>query len=169
MSKKNTKKKQAGNEKLITTGGRFGSNKPTIILTAPRRGGLGVEDYLSAIKSAEIIDHPRRVKLLDMYQDVKTDSHVFSVLRKQKAAILSTPIVFMRDGKVDEKIIAKQELIEALITRVESEKRELSELYREKKQKELETVSDMISDSGLSAEEVAAVLQQYLESKAVAS
>lgn len=104
MSKKNTKKKQAGNEKLITTGGRFGSNKPTIILTAPRRGGLGVEDYLSAIKSAEIIDHPRRVKLLDMYQDVKTDSHVFSVLRKQKAAILSTPIVFMRDGKVDEKM-----------------------------------------------------------------
>ena len=55
------------------------------------------------------------------------------------------------------------------MTRVESEKRELSELYREKKQKELETVSDMISDSGLSAEEVAAVLQQYLDSRAVAS
>lgn len=70
---------------------------------------------------------------------------------------------------IDEKIIAKQELIEALITRVESEKRELNELYREKKQKELEAVSDIISDSGLSAEEVAAVLQQYLDGRAVAS
>ena len=70
---------------------------------------------------------------------------------------------------IDEKIIAKQELIEALLTRVESEKRELSELYREKKQKELEAVSDMISDSGMTTEEVAAVLQQYLDGRAVAS
>lgn len=70
---------------------------------------------------------------------------------------------------IDEKIVAKQELIEALMTRVESEKRELNELYQEKKQKELEAVNDMISDSGMTAEEVAAVLQQYLDSRAVAS
>ena len=38
------------------------------------------------------------------------------------------------------KITAKQELIEALMTRVESEKRELEELYQEKKRKELEAV-----------------------------
>lgn len=71
---------------------------------------------------------------------------------------------------IEEKIAAKQELIDALMIRVESEKRELEELYQEKKRKELETVSDLISDTGLTAEEVTAVLQQYLESRtAVAS
>lgn len=66
---------------------------------------------------------------------------------------------------IEEKIAAKQELIDALTTRVESEKRELEELYQEKKRKELETVSDIIAESGLGPEEVAEVLQQYLESR----
>ena len=38
---------------------------------------------------------------------------------------------------IDEKIAAKKELIEALTTRMESEKRELEELYQEKRKKEL--------------------------------
>lgn len=66
---------------------------------------------------------------------------------------------------IDEKIAAKQELIEALTTRVESEKRELEELYQEKRRKELEVVSELIEESGLEPDEVAAVLQQYLESR----
>lgn len=66
---------------------------------------------------------------------------------------------------LEEKITAKEELIEALMTRVESEKRELEELYQEKKLKELETVSDLIEDSGLQPEEVAAVLRQYLDNR----
>lgn len=64
---------------------------------------------------------------------------------------------------MEEKIAAKKELIEALMTRVESEKKELEELYQEKKRKELEAVSDIIDEAGLEPEEVAAVLQQYLE------
>ena len=64
---------------------------------------------------------------------------------------------------IEEKIAAKQELIEALETRVESEKRELEELYMEKKRKELEAVSDIMAESGLWPEEVAEVLQEYLE------
>lgn len=66
---------------------------------------------------------------------------------------------------MEEKIAAKKELIEALMTRVESEKRELDELYQEKKRKELEAVSDIIEEAGLEPEEVAAVLQQYLENR----
>jgi len=66
---------------------------------------------------------------------------------------------------IDEKITAKQELIEALMTRVESEKRELEELYQEKRKKELEVVSELIEESGLEPNEVAAVLQQYLEER----
>ncbi len=67
---------------------------------------------------------------------------------------------------IEEKITAKQELIEALMTRVESEKRELEELYQQKRLKELEAVGELIEDSGLQPDEVAAVLQQYLESRA---
>ena len=70
---------------------------------------------------------------------------------------------------IEEKITAKQELIEALMTRVESEKRELEELYQEKKRKELEAVSDIIEEAGLGPEEVAEVLQQYLESMEAAA
>ena len=66
---------------------------------------------------------------------------------------------------IDEKITAKQELIEALMTRVESEQSELEELYQEKKRKELEVVSDLIDEAGLSPEEVADVLQQYLDNR----
>ena len=66
---------------------------------------------------------------------------------------------------MEEKIAAKKELIEALMTRVESEKRELEELYQEKKRMELEAVSDIIEEAGLEPEEVAAVLQQYLENR----
>ena len=64
---------------------------------------------------------------------------------------------------IEEKIAAKQEMIEALQTRVESEKRELEELYQEKKRRELEAVSDIMAESGLGPEEVAEVLQKYLE------
>lgn len=67
---------------------------------------------------------------------------------------------------IEEKIQAKQELIEALMTRVESEKRELEELYQAKKQKELEAVGDLISDAGLEPDEVAEALRQYMESRA---
>lgn len=63
---------------------------------------------------------------------------------------------------IEEKITSKKELIEALMTRLESEKRELEELYQEKKKKELEAVSDIIDESGLEPEEVASVLQEYL-------
>lgn len=66
---------------------------------------------------------------------------------------------------IEEKITAKQELIEALMTRVESEKRELDELFQEKRRRELETVSDLIADAGLEPEEVAEVLQEYMRTK----
>ena len=64
---------------------------------------------------------------------------------------------------IEEKIAAKREMIEALQARVEAEKRELEELYQEKRRRELETVSDIMEESGLGAEEVAEVLQEYLE------
>ena len=70
---------------------------------------------------------------------------------------------------IEEKIQAKQELIDALMTRVESEKRELDELFQEKKRKELEAVGDLISDTGLQPDEVAEALKQYLEKRTEAA
>lgn len=54
---------------------------------------------------------------------------------------------------LEEKIQAKQELINALNIRIESEERELEELYEQKRRKELEAVSDLIEDAGLAPEE----------------
>ena len=67
---------------------------------------------------------------------------------------------------LEEKIQAKQELINALNIRMESEQRELEELFEQKKRKELEAVSDIIiEDACLAPEEVTEVLQQYIESR----
>ena len=62
---------------------------------------------------------------------------------------------------LEEKIQAKQELINALNIRIESEE----ELYEQKRRKELEAVSDLIEDAGLAPEEVTEVLQQYIENR----
>ena len=66
---------------------------------------------------------------------------------------------------IEEKIQAKQELIDALLTRVDSEKRELAELMEEKRRKELEVVIDMIDDYSLAPEEVAQALQEFLDNR----
>ena len=66
---------------------------------------------------------------------------------------------------IEEKINAKRELIDALMVRVEAEKKELASLYAEKKKKEMEAVSELISDTRLQPEEVAEALQQYLDNK----
>ena len=93
------------NKKKITAGGLVGmTSGQTIILRQPVRGGLDIGVYMNAIRKAEVVDYPQRARLLDLYDDIAMDSHLFSVLRKQKAAVLSSPIQFMRNGKVDEKM-----------------------------------------------------------------
>lgn len=64
---------------------------------------------------------------------------------------------------VEEKIEAKQTLIDALMSRLESEKKELNELYGEKKRRELSKVEDLIDETGLNTEEVAMVLKKYMD------
>lgn len=66
---------------------------------------------------------------------------------------------------LEEKISAKQDLLKALQIRMESEKRELDELFEEKRKRELEVVSDLITDAGLNPEEVAEVLKEYIDSR----
>ncbi len=69
---------------------------------------------------------------------------------------------------IEEKIEAKMELISALETRLESERRELDEMVREKRLKELETVSDLMDECGLEAGEVADILREYMSERVTA-
>ena len=66
---------------------------------------------------------------------------------------------------IEEKITAKQELINSFLTRIESEKRELEALYEEKRLKDLEAVNEIIEEAGLSPEEAAEALQQFIEGR----
>lgn len=66
---------------------------------------------------------------------------------------------------IEEKIAEKEELIGALKVRLKSEQTELDALYKEKKEKALENLNQMIDSSGLKLDEVSEVLQQYIESR----
>ena len=66
---------------------------------------------------------------------------------------------------LDEKILAKEELISSLLTRIESEKRELAELYKAKREEELENISNLMEDCGITPEEAAQALKMYIENK----
>ena len=63
---------------------------------------------------------------------------------------------------VVEKIQQKQEVIDALETRIEYEREELEALLSEQKQKEVETLYDFIKTSNLGVYEATEVLQQYV-------
>ena len=64
---------------------------------------------------------------------------------------------------LDEKVQAKQELIDALEIRLDTERSELEELLREKKLQELSAVSDLIEESGLEPSAVAELLKEYIK------
>ena len=66
---------------------------------------------------------------------------------------------------LDEKNQIKQNLIFSLNKRIESEKKELEDLLKQKKLKELEMVGSLISESNLTSAEVSAALQQYIQVK----
>ncbi len=95
----------------ITVGGNLGkTNTQTIVLSPTVRFGLDLAGWMTAIKNADAIDWPRRVRLIDMYEDISLDTHVLSVVEKYIASILADALEFQRKGKVDERI---QELIDS--------------------------------------------------------
>lgn len=63
---------------------------------------------------------------------------------------------------VEEKISEKEELILALRTRLKSEQSELDALYKEKRDRDLEELSQILASSGLNLEEASEILQEYV-------
>lgn len=104
MSRKKNKNKPG----IITVGGNFmapGQKKPNVIvLTQPKRFGLDIADYMSAIRAAENVDFSRRYKLYDLYSDILMDTHLTCVIDKRKNAVLCSDIEFQVNGKPDETV-----------------------------------------------------------------
>lgn len=104
MSRKKNKNKPG----IITVGGNFmapGQKNPNVIvLTQPKRFGLDIADYMSAIRAAENVDFSRRYKLYDLYSDILMDTHLTCVIEKRKNAVLCSDIEFQVNGKPDETV-----------------------------------------------------------------
>ena len=82
-----------------------GQNTPnTIVLTQPKRFGIDISDFTTAIRAAENIDYPTRYKLFDLYEDILIDSHLTSVMEKRVESVLSADLAFRRNGKPDDSI-----------------------------------------------------------------
>ncbi len=67
---------------------------------------------------------------------------------------------------IESKITEKEEIISALKVRIKSEQGELDALYKEKREKDLEELNQMISQSGLELNEAADILKEYIENHA---
>lgn len=63
---------------------------------------------------------------------------------------------------IDDKIRDKEELIASLKVRIQSEERELTELRNEKRAKELEALTTILDDNGISVDEAREVLERHV-------
>ncbi len=63
---------------------------------------------------------------------------------------------------IEEKIAEKEGLVAALRTRLKSEQNELEALYKEKRDKDLEGISQLLDSSGLNVDEASDILQEYI-------
>ena len=95
---------KAAKSKRITEGSNVTRPGATVILTQPQRFGIGLGDYMQAIRSAENVDFTRRVRLYDIYSESLMDPHLFSVVQKRKSGVLSRKIEFRRNGIPDDKV-----------------------------------------------------------------
>lgn len=90
--------------KRITEGSNVTRPGATVILTQPQRFGIGLNDYMNAIRNAENVDFTSRVKLYDIYSESMMDPHLFSVVQKRKSGVLGRKIEFRRNGIADDKV-----------------------------------------------------------------
>ena len=93
------------NKKVTVAATTMSPAPATIILTAPQIGGVDIATYMQAIRDADRIDFPQRVRLYNLYEDLlTTDAHLNAVIDKRRSALLDLPIVFRRQDRIDEKI-----------------------------------------------------------------
>ena len=64
---------------------------------------------------------------------------------------------------IGEKIADKQEVIDALETRIQKEREELQDLINEQRMARLESLEELIDNSNLSLEEVMEILRRHVD------
>ena len=64
---------------------------------------------------------------------------------------------------IEEKIADKQEVIDALETRIQKEREELQDLNNEQRMARLESLEELIDNSNLSLEEVMEILRRHVD------
>lgn len=89
------------NKKIVPS---TGYKSPYIVLAQARRSGIDIGVYADAVRAAENIEYPNRVKWFDVCDELLTDAHLYAVVQKRKSAVLSVPVEFRREGKPDDKI-----------------------------------------------------------------
>ena len=67
---------------------------------------------------------------------------------------------------IEEKIAEKEELIAARRTRLKSEQSELDALNREKKNRDLDSLNQLLESTGLDISEASDILQDYIQNRA---
>ena len=67
---------------------------------------------------------------------------------------------------IEEKISDKEELIASLRTRLKSEQSELDVLYKEKKNRDLDSLNQLLTTTGLDISEASDILQNYIQNHA---
>ena len=67
---------------------------------------------------------------------------------------------------IEEKIAEKEELIASLRTRLKSEQGELDVLYKEKKNRDLDSLNQLLTTTGLDIDEAADIIQDYIQNHA---
>lgn len=64
---------------------------------------------------------------------------------------------------IEEKIREKEELVSALKIRLKSEQNELDALYKEKRDRDLDGLSQMLEASGLDLHSASGILREYIQ------
>ncbi len=64
---------------------------------------------------------------------------------------------------IEEKIADKQEVIDALETRIQKEREELQDLINEQRMARLESLEELVDNSNLSLEEVMEILRRHVD------
>ncbi len=67
---------------------------------------------------------------------------------------------------IEEKIAEKEELIASLRTRLKSEQSELDALYKEKKNRDLDSLNQLLTATGLDIGEASDIIQDYIQNHA---
>jgi hypothetical protein len=91
-----------------------------IVIRPVDRSVKDIETWRAAHRAAEMIVHANRVRLYDLYDDVRLDGHLTGIIEKRNSAVRNKTLHFEKDGvRVEEmKTLIESEQFRNLITEI---------------------------------------------------